>query len=113
MLYDNNPEKPGTASILRILLAIASFVALSAQAVFPVSVAPGAIHGAQCPGLDVNQYLGIPFAEPPTGERRFASPFPFERTYNGGSLNATRFAPACIQFGTPSTDQPGPQSEDW
>ncbi|XP_060768898.1 neuroligin-3b [Neoarius graeffei] len=43
----------------------------------------------------VDQYLGVPFAAPPTGVRRFANPEPPAAW--GGVRNATRFAPVCPQ----------------
>ncbi|XP_034158309.2 neuroligin-3b [Pangasianodon hypophthalmus] len=43
----------------------------------------------------VDQYLGVPFAAPPTGVRRFAVPEPPAAW--GGVRNATRFAPVCPQ----------------
>ena len=42
-------------------------------------------------------YLGIPYAEDPTGELRFRRPFPFERFKQ--PYNATYHRPACLQTG--------------
>lgn len=44
----------------------------------------------------VEQYLGIPYALAPTGERRFQPPEP--PTSWPGIRNATQFAPVCPQF---------------
>ncbi|KPP79346.1 hypothetical protein Z043_101079 [Scleropages formosus] len=44
----------------------------------------------------VEQYLGIPYASPPTGERRFQPPEP--PTSWPGIRNATQFAPVCPQY---------------
>lgn len=44
----------------------------------------------------VEQYLGIPYALPPTGERRFQAPEP--PLSWPGIRNATQFAPVCPQF---------------
>lgn len=44
----------------------------------------------------VEQYLGIPYALPPTGERRFQPPEPPMSW--PGIRNATQFAPVCPQF---------------
>ncbi|XP_076118720.1 neuroligin 4 X-linked b isoform X4 [Alosa pseudoharengus] len=44
----------------------------------------------------VEQYLGIPYALPPTGERRFQAPEPPASW--PGIRNATQFAPVCPQY---------------
>ncbi|CAH2220466.1 neuroligin-4, X-linked isoform X1 [Pelobates cultripes] len=44
----------------------------------------------------VEQYLGVPYASPPTGERRFQPPEPPSSWT--GVRNATQFAPVCPQF---------------
>lgn len=44
----------------------------------------------------VEQYLGVPYAMPPTGERRFQAPEP--PTSWSGIRNATQFAPVCPQY---------------
>ncbi|KAH3796127.1 cholinesterase 1-like [Dreissena polymorpha] len=43
----------------------------------------------------VNMFLGIPYAEPPVGDRMFKKPVP--KAYKHGHLNATDFGPACSQ----------------
>ncbi|XP_077450798.1 neuroligin-1 isoform X2 [Stigmatopora argus] len=43
----------------------------------------------------VVQFLGVPFAAPPTGEHRFQPPEPSEQW--SGTRNATHFAPVCPQ----------------
>lgn len=45
------------------------------------------------PGIDA--YLGVPFAEPPVGARRWLAPVDF--IGRGGTRPATAFAPACMQ----------------
>lgn len=44
---------------------------------------------------NVRQFLGIPYAQPPVGDLRFAPPLP--ATQRSGTLNATKFAPSCMQ----------------
>lgn len=51
---------------------------------------------------NVAQFLGIPFAEKPVGPRRWLPPLPKSKVNT--TIDATRFGPACSQFGsvTPS-----------
>ncbi|XP_006825066.1 uncharacterized protein LOC100375895 [Saccoglossus kowalevskii] len=47
-------------------------------------------------GNIVDVFLGIPYAKPPTGSRRFSSP---QLPYPWSELNATEYAPTCPQPG--------------
>ena len=42
----------------------------------------------------VRQFLGVPYAEPPLGDLRFAPP---QTKASGPAINATAFAPSCMQ----------------
>lgn len=44
------------------------------------------------------RFLGIPFAEPPVGKARWLRPVPYR--FTAPSLDATQFAPACMQSGS-------------
>ncbi|MEL0192176.1 MAG: carboxylesterase family protein [Halieaceae bacterium] len=46
----------------------------------------------------VESFRGIPFALPPVGDRRWRRPIPWQG--EGGSYDATEFAPACMQTGS-------------
>ncbi|KAH8895930.1 alpha/beta-hydrolase [Thozetella sp. PMI_491] len=73
--------------------------AVAAQSAPSVKVANGTLQGAKCASKDINYFLSIPYAEPPVGDGRFAAPKSFDRAYNG-TLDATKPAPACLQFTT-------------
>lgn len=75
-----------------------------------VTIANGSIQGGSCPSSSANFYHAIPFAVPPLGSLRFSAPQPFDRKYNG-TLDGTKSAPTCIQFGS-SFLEPQPWSED-
>ncbi|XP_077127845.1 thyroglobulin [Ranitomeya variabilis] len=49
---------------------------------------------------DVNQFLGVPYAAPPTGENRFRPPQLYSWT---GTWNATFIRPSCLQPGDGKT----------
>jgi len=54
-----------------------------------VKTSSGTVVGQQAAGSSgVSEYLGIPFAQPPIGNLRFAAPQPFTGT---GTINATAF----------------------
>ncbi|XP_057551121.1 acetylcholinesterase isoform X3 [Hippopotamus amphibius kiboko] len=63
-----------------------------------VTVRGGRLRGLRlmAPGGPVSAFLGIPFAEPPVGPRRFLPPEP-KRPWPG-ALNATAFQSVCYQY---------------
>lgn len=67
-------------------LASSAFVSLTLAAAavqksdFDVLTSNGKITGHLAPGMrNTVEYLGIPYAQPPVGELRFAAPLPLER----------------------------------
>jgi para-nitrobenzyl esterase len=95
--------------IKRLSLVAAAAVALSMLVTAPglslgstgtdtaqltVSTNDGRLHGAVSEGA--RDFLGVPFAQPPVYDLRFAPPQPVQHW--GGVRDATRQAPACIQF---------------
>ncbi|KAJ5724725.1 alpha/beta-hydrolase [Penicillium malachiteum] len=86
---------------LKTLASLTTLVS-SINAAFPViETAQGAVRGSSSPyRSNVTVYKGIPFAAPPTGSLRFTPHQPpSNRT---GILNATEYAPQCIQTKDPS-----------
>ncbi|RMI36711.1 carboxylesterase [Actinomadura harenae] len=63
----------------------------------------GAVRGATVGGVD--EFLGVPFAAPPLGDRRFAAPAPAPRW--DGVRQATSYGPACAQLASGN----GPRSD--
>ena len=72
-----------------------------------VQTSSGAVTGHAAKNkTDVFEYLGIPYAQPPTGNLRFAAP----ATYNSSkAFNASAFSPDCPQMGlsSPPLKYPG------
>jgi hypothetical protein len=62
----------------------------------PVKTTSGWVTGEAAPGaLNVSAYLGIPYAQPPLGDLRFAAP----RKYRGnGNITATKFVSFDLSF---------------
>lgn len=85
------------------LIGITVMVVLHGQPAEPgrttVRTRPGAVRGA---GTGVVAFKGIPYAAPPTGDRRWRAPAPAEPWT--GVRDVTRFGPQCTQPGnfTPS-----------
>ena len=72
-----------------------------------VTTGDGAVRGAATGTVD--EFLGIPYAAPPTGNLRWRPPQPPARWW--GVRDATQFAPSCPQPASPFAP-PGPFSED-
>ena len=71
-----------------------------------VTTDDGAVRGVTAGTVD--EFLGIPYAAPPTGNLRWRPPVPPAPWW--GARDATAFAPSCPQ--PPSRSVPGPFSED-
>lgn len=77
----------------------------STAAYASVNIANGTVNGVTDNDSGVEKFLGIPFAEPPVGDRRLRQAAPLEQSF--GTLEADKFGPSCIS----ARDQ-GPESED-
>uniref|UniRef100_A0A8D0QNA9 Carboxylesterase type B domain-containing protein n=1 Tax=Sus scrofa TaxID=9823 RepID=A0A8D0QNA9_PIG len=91
----------GPAVLLWITALAIKFTLIDSQAQYPVvNTNYGKIRGLRTPLPNeilgpVEQYLGVPYASPPTGERRFQPPEPPSSWT--GIRNATQFAAVCPQ----------------
>jgi len=77
-----------------------------------VKTSSGTIRGHKATGEPkVIEYLGIPFAKPPTGALRFAPP---QRFTDDGVFEASDYGLSCPSFesGPPSYPQMSPQAQD-
>lgn len=90
------------SNVLLWITALAiRFTLIDSQAQYPVvNTNYGKIRGLRTPLPNeilgpVEQYLGVPYASPPTGERRFQPPEPPSSWT--GVRNATQFAAVCPQ----------------
>lgn len=99
--------KPRMTAFLANLLA----TTVATQDGPTVKILNGTVQGSRCSSTDVNSFLSIPFAKPPLGELRFASPQPWDQSFNN-TLDATKAAPACPQSNTFFAERSA-QSEDW
>src|SRR5215218_2113058 len=61
-----------------------------------VATTSGIVEGTREQGSEIRIFRGIPFAEPPIGELRFAPPRPAERW--SGVRKAGRFGPRAMQL---------------
>ncbi len=93
-------ERPRLLGALAGALLLLATAAAASPATAPAPQGPlevvtdtGALRGTA--GNGVREFKGIPFALPPTGERRFAPPVPQPRWT--GTLDAMRYRSACPQ----------------
>jgi para-nitrobenzyl esterase len=73
-----------------------------------VMTASGSVRGSDQQG--VHRFRGIPYAAPPTGQRRWRAPEPAHSW--SGVREATKPGPACLQPEAPDMPEGTPQSED-
>lgn len=80
------------------LINILFVVTLSQTSGITIDTRLGRIEGvtAVVNNVNIHQFLGVPFAKPPTGARRFQKPQPYGNWT--GILRATEFGPSCMQY---------------
>ena len=84
--------------LLPAMLAVSGTLTLAGCGTEPgppsVKLGSTVVNGVHEPN-GIAAFLGLPFAEPPVGERRWARPVPWQS--DGQSIDASNFAPACMQ----------------
>jgi carboxylesterase type B len=85
---------------LFIIAKIASVAATASTFDPVVNTSLGQIKGLQLSinKVEVNQYMGIPFALPPTGQRRFADPTDWTAPFKGGTFEALQAGNQCASM---------------
>ncbi|OAP65368.1 hypothetical protein AYL99_01340 [Fonsecaea erecta] len=76
-----------------------------------VTVKNGSYHGFHNPTYNQDLFLGMPFAQPPTGDLRFRNPVSLNTSWTG-SKNATQYSYACYGYGSDDWVLGNPVSED-
>lgn len=107
---------PVSAAIVLFLLGLLSYVQCSLVA----NLGYVKYEGIQNATIGINYYRGIRYAQAPSGNLRWRAPVPIEEgnNYNGQTLSATEYGPACYQAVpawlpvNPQTYAPYGQSED-
>ncbi|PVH74427.1 putative extracellular lipase [Cadophora sp. DSE1049] len=90
----HHTEKVGELNSATILSAVAFLHEVA------VRVRNGTIVGKHVDYYQQDQFLGIPFAQPPIGDLRFNLPQSINQTWES-PLNATEYGPMCIQYPLP------------
>lgn len=93
----------------KILLAAIPSLALASSPT--VEVSNGTYQGVSNEHYKQEFFLGIPYAQPPIGELRFASPKALTEKFNE-TRSATQYGAACIGYGADTEALDGPLSED-
>ncbi|KAK7985563.1 triacylglycerol lipase [Apiospora saccharicola] len=63
------------------------------------TVQNGSYYGVLNPAYNQENFLGIPYAQPPVGDLRFHAPQPLNESWDG-LRNATEYSPQCFGYGS-------------
>lgn len=107
----NRPYSTKMHSFLRSFSVVALALAL-VNAAPSFTIPAGTLHGTTCSN-GASAFLSVPFAVPPVGNLRWASPQAYNQTFPASGYNATTKGAACIQFGGREFTIAGTPSEDW
>ncbi|KAK8016798.1 carboxylesterase family protein [Apiospora rasikravindrae] len=87
-------------SLLSISVLAGFACALPACDSKPVAtVQNGSYYGVLNPTFNQDNFLGMPYAQPPTGDLRFRAPQPLNESWDG-LRNATEYSPQCFGYGS-------------
>ncbi|KAK4626929.1 Lipase 4 [Fulvia fulva] len=94
-----------------ILLAASSATALDAATPPTATVRNGTYYGYHAPAYGTDNFLGIPYAQPPVGDLRFRVPQPLNSSWSD-LRNATEYGYQCIGYGKDTWSQGNYVDED-
>ncbi|KAL2675704.1 hypothetical protein Neosp_011894 [[Neocosmospora] mangrovei] len=105
-----------SSHVAKILLAALTSLTLSESAALPSSAPTvrlplGTYQGLRNEHYGQDEFLGIPYAQPPVGDLRFASPKPITKAFDKVQT-ATEYGLMCIGYGSDTQSLGNPVSED-
>jgi carboxylesterase type B len=87
-------------------LAAPSYTANKGYPTTPtVKVKNGTLAGTHSSQYNQDFFLGIPYAQPPVGQLRFAAPKPYDSKYDG-TRDASQYPPTCVGYGSDNWPYP-------
>ncbi|KAF2769967.1 alpha/beta-hydrolase [Teratosphaeria nubilosa] len=105
---------PSASALLLYVLATVDAAEIKRQIAATAATADtknGTYAGYYAPAYNADNFLGIPYAQPPVGSLRFHVPLPLNTSWSG-VRNATQYGPECIGYGLDTESQGNYVSED-